>query len=174
MRFWFEFDCEFQIHLVEYNPRSKNVYSECIYKHKGQIFGLSPCPYNPELCFTIVGCDSGPFLPYSLYLDTKKGILYHLGNLPLSHLSEEKEQERDIEEEEPSEKQQTDAAGESTSEATSATPKLPVEEGDTKKEEETISEETECIPDDKKEVPVVSKPTELSILSTAPRDNVVA
>ena len=159
---------------MEYNPRSKNVYSECIYKHKGQIFGLSPCPYNPELCFTIVGCDSGPLLSCFLYLDTKKGILYHLGNLPLSHLSEEKEQERDIEEEEPSEKQQTDAAGESTSEAPSATPKLPVEEGDTKKEEETISEETECIPDDKKEVPVVSKPTELSILSTAPRDNVVA
>ena len=159
---------------MEYNPRSKNVYSECIYKHKGQIFGLSPCPYNPELCFTIVGCDSGTLLSNFLRLDTKKGILYHLGNLPLSHLSEEKEQDRDIEDAEPSEKQQADVPGESSSEPASATPKLPVEEGDTKKEEETISDETECIPDDKKEVPVVSKPTELSILSTAPRDNVVA
>ena len=48
-----------QIHLVEYNTRNKSVYSECIYKHKGQIFGLSPSPYNPELCFAIVGCESG-------------------------------------------------------------------------------------------------------------------
>ncbi|CBK23448.2 uncharacterized protein [Blastocystis hominis] len=92
-----------EIHLVEYNSRNKNVYSECIYKHNGQIFGLSPCPYDPELCFAIVGCDS----------DTKKGILYHLGNLPLTHISEEKDQDQDI----PGEPEADNASADSISDA---------------------------------------------------------
>ena len=81
---------------MEYNSRNKNVYSECIYKHNGQIFGLSPCPYDPELCFAIVGCDSGNRFILSRSIDTKKGILYHLGNLPLTHISEEKDQDQNI------------------------------------------------------------------------------
>lgn len=81
---------------MEYNSRNKNVYSECIYKHNGQIFGLSPCPYDPEMCFAIVGCDSGNRSNLPLSVDTKKGILYHLGNLPLTHISEEKDQDQNI------------------------------------------------------------------------------
>lgn len=81
---------------MEYNSRNKNVYSECIYKHNGQIFGLSPCPYDPEMCFAIVGCDSGNSSILSQSIDTKKGILYHLGNLPLTHISEEKDQDQNI------------------------------------------------------------------------------
>lgn len=48
-----------QIHVVEYNTKNRTVFSERIYKHNGQIFGLSPCPYDPQLCFVIVGCESG-------------------------------------------------------------------------------------------------------------------
>ena len=49
-----------------------------------------------------------------------------------------------------------------------------IEEGDSKRAEEAPAEEAECLPDDKKEAPAaVSLPTELTVLSTAPRDNVV-
>lgn len=50
------------------------------------------------------------------------------------------------------------------------------EEGDEKEEEEitTVQEDKECIPDDKKDLPAVEeKPTELTVLATAPRDNII-
>ena len=48
------------------------------------------------MCFAIVGCDSGNSSILSQSIDTKKGILYHLGNLPLTHISEEKDQDQNI------------------------------------------------------------------------------
>ena len=47
-------------------------------------------------------------------------------------------------------------------------------EGETKQEDAIPAEEAECLPDDKRDVPAAAPlPTELTVLSTAPRDNIV-
>lgn len=52
-------------------------------------------------------------------------------------------------------------------------PAKSMEEGDGK-EETGVKEDEECIPDDKRDIPVApEQPTVLTVLSTAPRDNVV-
>ena len=78
-------------------------------------------------------------------------MLYRLNNLPSTHASEEKEPESDNAKE-----------GETQ-------PSTSVE----KEEKESIEEE-ESIADDKKNEEVLTQnPTELSVLCTAPRDNVI-
>lgn len=102
-------------------------------------------------------------------IDTKKGVLYRLNNLPSTHASEEKEPESDNAKEGETQPPASVDAGERTD-----VPDKSVEEGDGKKEEKESIEEEESIADDKKNEEVLTQnPTELSVLCTAPRDNVI-
>lgn len=111
-----------------------------------------------------------------IVIDTKKGVLVRLENLSISDVSEEKDS--DVKAAEPIAQPEEVAA-----EPNPEDPPIPEEsapkeaiEGDSKEEETAteISEDKECIPDDKKEsVAVEEKPTQLTTLATAPRDNIV-
>lgn len=102
-------------------------------------------------------------------LDTKKGALYRLNNLPCTHASEEKEPESDNAQEAP---KQAEVSGENGEKVEGAAKS--VDEGDGKKEEKESVEEEESLADDKKNaVPVTQGPTELTLLCSAPRENVI-
>lgn len=155
------------------------MYSECIYKHKEQIFGLSPCPYDPTLCFVVVGCDSGLYMLIILFIDTKKGVLYKLENLPLTNQPEEKgvepaqevEQE-EIREEEPvpesaEEKPEETAPAEPAEPSELAGPQpeseqKPEEEGDQKEQPAPELKEGEDKPENE-EMEVTAEPAEESL-----------
>ena len=155
-----------EIHVVEYNTKNRTVFSERIYKHNGQIFGLSPCPYDPQLCFVIVGCES----------DTKKGVLVRLENLSISDVSEDKDSDAKATEPLPQPEEATPEPNPENPPAPEESAPKEALEGDSKEEEAVteISEDKECIPDDKKDgVTVEEKPTQLTTLATAPRDSIV-
>ena len=174
------------------------MYSECIYKHKEQIFGLSPCPYDPELCFVLVGCDSGVSLSVVSLVDTKRGVLYKLENLPITYQPEEKGvesiQEEVVENGENGENNEngesTESAepAESAESANSSNSTEPAQETEaTQREEPAAAEDKpeneemevsaepaeESLPDDKKDEVMEAKPTELVELAVLPRENVV-
>ena len=111
-----------------------------------------------------------------IVVDTKKGVLVRLENLSVSDISEEKDSDAKATEL-PNQPEEVAAEPipESTPQPEESAPKEAIE-GDSKEEEATteITEDKECIPDDKKEtVPVEEKPTQLTTLATAPRDNIV-
>lgn len=108
------------------------------------------------------------------FLDTKKGVLYRLENLSFSQVSEEKDSDSKaiVEPIAPKEVLASVPSGDKEEPKEDTTK----EEGDEKEEEEVTEaqEDRECIPDDKKDLPVVEeKPTELTELATAPRDNII-
>ena len=134
-----------------------------------------------------------------------------MGNLPLTHISEEKDQDQNI----PGEPEADNASVDSIADAPDTTdaaekpsnpehleaakdsenpenpenlehsqsaesldapehPEAAAAEGETKQEDAIPAEEAECLPDDKRDVPAAAPlPTELTVLSTAPRDNIV-
>ena len=168
------------------------MYSECIYKHKEQIFGLSPCPYDPELCFVLVGCDSGVSLSVVSLVDTKKGVLYKLENLPITYQPEEKGvesiQEEVVENVENVESTESAEPAESAESANSSNSTEPAQKTETTQREEPAAAEDkpeneemevsaepaeESLPDDKKDEVMEAKPTELVELAVLPRENVV-
>ena len=111
-----------------------------------------------------------------IVIDTKKGVLVRLENLSISDVSEEKDS--DVKAVEPLAQPE-----EVVPEPNPENPPAPEEsapkeviEGDSKEEETTteVTEDKECIPDDKKDsVAVEEKPTQLTTLATAPRDNII-
>ena len=111
-----------------------------------------------------------------IVIDTKKGVLVRLENLSISDVSEEKDS--DVKAAEPITQPEEVAAEPNLEDPPIPEESAPKEaiEGDGKEEEAVteISEDKECIPDDKKDsVEVEEKPTQLTMLATAPRDNIV-
>lgn len=101
-----------------------------------------------------------------LCLDTKKGVLYRLGNLPQSHLSEGKDPDSE----------QVPVPKEVPSSVPADAQPENIEEGDAKEESQIAAEtlETEeSIPDDKHEIATAEAPPELIALGSAPRENIV-
>ena len=118
-------------------------------------------------------CHSNPSL---IAIDTKKGVLVRLENLSISDISEDKDSDAKAAEPLP---QPEEVPAEPTPENPpvfeESAPKEVIE-GDSKEEEAVtdITEDKECIPDDKKDsIAVEEKPTQLTTLATAPRDNII-
>lgn len=103
-------------------------------------------------------------------IDTKKGILYRLGNLPLSTISEEKGSEMESIQESVTETVIEDVTP--SIEENKGVISIEEKEGEEKESTEPVEEES--LPDDKKEEMIMeTKPTELIELAVAPRESVV-
>ena len=141
-------------------------FSDCLPVHMTHSSVLSLLVANPV----------PPLLGGIIAIDTKKGVLVRLENLSISDVSEDKDSDAKATEPLPQPEEATPKPNPENPPAPEESAPKEALEGDSKEEEAVteISEDKECIPDDKKDgVTVEEKPTQLTTLATAPRDSIV-